>query len=416
MNPVSVLRRGDLGSSVLTLFAAFAFVSFSTAVVGPVLGLLQDEFQVTYASLGLIAGLQALGRGVAMVPAGRLADRYPPRALVTLGGVLMVVGSLAAAAAPAYPILVLGTAVTGVSMALIFTAGMTHLVRNAPEGARGRTVGRAMAGWGLGSLLAPMAAGVLADAFGWRSVFLLAAGLSVAAVPLGLSLRGAMPRPPEPSTAAPERRWALGMTRLLIPVVVVSALIWGSGSAIMRLVLPLYGSEGAQLTPALIGGWLSLFAAVTFGLMLVSGTILDRLGRQTVLLLAAIPGILGGFILLLPTGLVPFILFGLTKAGIGFSMPLIPVLVADRCSPAHMGRSMGIVQFLTDIVNLALPLALGALLDVSGFGAVGIFFVVAFTAAAIIGARVIAGTPQQTSEAEPDSTAPAADPASPPVA
>ena len=54
---------------------------------------------------------------------------------------------------------------------------------------------------------------------------------------------------------------------------------------------------------------------------------------------------------------------------------------------------MGIVQFLTDLVNLALPLALGALLDASGFSALGIFFVVAFTAAAIIGACVIASTP-----------------------
>ena len=199
-------------------------------------------------------------------------------------------------------------AVTGVSMALIFTAGMTHLVRSSSAEERGRTVGRAMAGWGLGALLAPSAAGALASAFGWRAAFLLAAGLSVAAVPLGLSIRGALPRPPEPSPTGPQRRWALGMTRLLIPVVVVSALVWGSGSAIMRVVLPLYGSEGAQLSPALIGVWLSLFAAVTFGIMLVSGTILDRLGRLTVLLLAAIPGVVGGLILLLPTGLVPFAL------------------------------------------------------------------------------------------------------------
>ena len=133
-------------------------------------------------------------------------------------------------------------------------------------------------------------------------------------------------------------------------------------------------------------------------------------------MLAAIPGLLGGFVLLLPIGLLPFVLFGLTKAGIGFSMPLIPVLVADRSAPAHVGRSMGIVQFLTDIVNLTLPLALGALLDVSGFGAVGIFFIVAFAAAALIGMRVIAVKPRRPSAAEPDTAVPAADPASPPVA
>ena len=148
-------RLGDTGWSVLALFAAFAFVSFSTAVIGPVLGQLDDEFGVSYASLGLIAGMQALGRGVAMIPAGRVADRYPPRLLVSLGGVLMVIGSLASAAAPVYPVLVFGTAVIGVSMALIFTAGMAHLIRSAPTEERGRTMGRAMAGWGLGSLLAP---------------------------------------------------------------------------------------------------------------------------------------------------------------------------------------------------------------------------------------------------------------------
>jgi len=182
MSGMRLTRLGDTGWSVVALFAAFAFVSFSTAVIGPVLGQLDDEFGVSYASLGLIAGMQALGRGVAMIPAGRVADRYPPRLLVSLGGVLMVVGSLASAAAPVYPILVFGTAVIGVSMALIFTAGMAHLIRSAPTGERGRTMGRAMAGWGLGSLLAPLAAGALASAFGWRSVFVLAAVLSVAVV------------------------------------------------------------------------------------------------------------------------------------------------------------------------------------------------------------------------------------------
>lgn len=392
---VSVKRV--LASPVVPMFAAFAFMSFSTAVAGPVLGLLHEEFGVTFASLGLITGMQSLGRGLATLLAGRLADRYPARVLVSAGGVLMMIGSALVAVAPTFPVLVVGSAITGVSMAFVFTAGMTHLIRISVPAVRGRMIGLSMAGWGFGSLLAPLAAGALADEFGWRSIFVLAALVSVLATVVGWTVRSA-PARSSPANVQPAHRWALGLTWMLVPVVVLSALTWGSGSTLMRYVLPLHGSEGALLEPAEIGRWLSLFGALGFGVMLISGTVLDRLGRLPALLLAASSGVAGGLILLLPTGVGPFILFGISTSLIGFSGPLIPVLVADRSAPAHVGRSMGVVQFLTDMVNLALPLLLGLLLDVSGFGAVGVYFIAALGFAAVIGARLVTKTLCMTAE------------------
>lgn len=390
------------------MFAAFAFVSFSTGLAGPLLGLLHDEFHVSFASIGLLTGMQALGRGLATIPAGRLADRYPPGVLVSAAALLMAVGSVVVATAPVFSVLVGGMAITGVAMAFVFTAGMTHLVRVSAPAVRGRTIGLAMAGWGFGALLAPMTSGFLANEFGWRTVFMFAGMVSVLAMLIGRSVRGSSTHTSGWRPGPFPERWTMGLTWILVPVVAVSALTWGSGSTILRVVVPLYGSEGANLDPVLIGRWLTLFATLGFAVMLISGTVLDRLGRLTALWLTAASGAIGGLILLMPLGTVPFLLFGCATAAIGFSGPLIPVLVSDRSEPQHVGRSMGVVQFLTDLVNLLLPLLIGLLLDASGFGAVGIYFVVALPMAGLVGMRLIASgsIPRSNGSSGPSHTGP----------
>ena len=55
--------------------------------------------------------------------------------------------------------------------------------RLAPPGSRGRFIGRVMSGLLLGILLARTVSSLLADAIGWRSVYLIAAGLMLVMAP-----------------------------------------------------------------------------------------------------------------------------------------------------------------------------------------------------------------------------------------
>ena len=84
---------------------------------------------------------------------------------------------------------VLAIGVTAV-VAQILVPFAAHL---APDHARGRVVGRVMSGLLLGILLARTVSGALSDAFGWRSVFWLAALVMLVQA---LVLARALPREP----------------------------------------------------------------------------------------------------------------------------------------------------------------------------------------------------------------------------
>ncbi len=383
-------------------FTTFAMMAFGLSAIAPVLSTIRAEFDVSFASLGLIAGMQALGRGLTTIPVGYLADRYRPRVLISAGSLLVGLGSLVSAVAPVFELLVLSGVITGAGTAFVFMAGMAYIVRSSSPRERGRAVGRTMAGWGLGMLLAPLAAGVLANALGWRSIFVLAAALSVVAAGIAWTIASAAP-PARPSSGRVRLRLrlpALVSLRNVLAVVAVSALTWGTMSSLHRIVLPLYGTEGLQLDPAGAGLWLSLFAAAGLVVMFASGTLIDRAGRTPALLAGTLISAAACVLMVFPVQLGFYIVLGLAASTVGFTAPLIPLLAADRSPPADIGRFMGIVQFMTDGVNLAMPPLLGALLDVRGFGALGLFFVAALTAASIVGVRVIRATVETHQQAE----------------
>ena len=74
------------------------------------------------------------------------------------------------------------------SVAVGMTSSVTQILvpvaaRLAPPGTRGRFIGRVMSGLLLGILLARTVSSLLADAIGWRSVYLISAGVMLVLAP-----------------------------------------------------------------------------------------------------------------------------------------------------------------------------------------------------------------------------------------
>src|SRR5215212_1203875 len=136
---------------------------------------------VTTSQLGYAAGLSLI------VPLGDLADR---RRLVVALLLACAVALGAAAAAPSLAVLAVATAAIGltsvVAQVLIPLAGDL-----AADHERGRVVGTVMSGLPIGILSARTVSGLVADAAGWRVVYVLGAALMVA---LSLALAVALPR------------------------------------------------------------------------------------------------------------------------------------------------------------------------------------------------------------------------------
>lgn len=175
---------------VLVMAVATGMAVANIYYAQPLLDTLATAFGVSTAKAGLIVTLTQLGYAAGLmfvVPLGDLLERRRLVVLVTLGTSAALVYAALAPTIHDFFLASLAIGLTAV-VAQVLVPFAAHL---APDHARGRVVGRVMSGLLLGILLARTISGVMSDAFGWRSMFWLAAVLML--IQAGMLAR-ALPR------------------------------------------------------------------------------------------------------------------------------------------------------------------------------------------------------------------------------
>ncbi|WP_432847175.1 MFS transporter [Amycolatopsis sp. CA-161197] len=147
-------------------------------------------FVTTVTQVGYFAGL------ILLVPLGDLLNR---RVLIPVGSVIAALALLGVAVAPNSVVFFIASGVVGLATVVQQVIIAYSAVLASPE-SRGRVLGIVTSGVVIGILLARTVAGLLADAFGWRSVFVVSAVLMLGvAVVLGLRLPPELPDRPSVS-------------------------------------------------------------------------------------------------------------------------------------------------------------------------------------------------------------------------
>lgn len=143
----------------------------------PLLAVLVAEFGERAALLVPTASLVGYGLGILfLVPLG---DALPRRDLIVRQLLGLALALVVAGLAPNLAVLTLASLAIGV-LACAAQQAVPFAAELAPDATRGRIVGGVMTGLLSGILLARTASGLVGAHFGWRSVFLAAAGVSVA--------------------------------------------------------------------------------------------------------------------------------------------------------------------------------------------------------------------------------------------
>jgi predicted MFS family arabinose efflux permease len=188
--------RTRLSRGMVLLFAVACGVSVANLYYAqPVLDTIARSFGTSSGTAGLVVTFAQIGYALGLaflVPLGDLLTRrwlVPTVLVVTAGGLL------ASAAAPDIGVLIGVAVVVGAgSVAAQLLIPMAASL--ADDADRGHIVGVVMSGLLLGILLARTVSGVVAQAAGWRVVYLMAAGLTlVLAVVLARLLPGEGERP-----------------------------------------------------------------------------------------------------------------------------------------------------------------------------------------------------------------------------
>lgn len=178
-----------LGADVVQpRWSAFAIICFAylgvtvgEQALSPVLPLAALDLAFDERDAGLAFGVLAGSIAVANLLGGAVLGRIGPRSLMLVGLGFTTLGSVIAAAAPTFGVLVIGQVVLGLGAGLYFPAGLRAVPMVAGSRRRGFAMGIYGVAFSAGLTVAALL-GTLGAAVGWRSAFWVSAGLGVAAI------------------------------------------------------------------------------------------------------------------------------------------------------------------------------------------------------------------------------------------
>jgi sugar phosphate permease len=259
---------------------------------------------------------------------------------------------------------------------------------------RGKAMGVAYLGIGIGGSIVPLLAHRLTVAFGWHTALvLLGALMVVVAFPSAWFVRE-WPDRPSAAAAQPDA----GPLEPLAPVLRSPAfylLLVGSACSIGAVGgtiqnLKLYLSLDRHYDQATIAELLSLVLVSSLVGRLLMGYLADRIPRQRVMLViytlvtASIPLL---FLQSVPGGLYLFAFtFGV---GLGGDYMIIPLMAADLFGVKSLGRLMGIVLTVDNISEAVVPMLVATIRDRTGSYGEGFAVLVALAAVGAVAVSLL---------------------------
>jgi sugar phosphate permease len=337
--------------------------------------------------------------------AGWIVDRFGPRRLM-MAGIVMAGGALAG----------LGAVSVAWSFYFFYFFNALGYVCGGPlpsqvllsrwfDRTRGKAMGIAYLGIGIGGAIVPLLAKWMTDHLGWRGSLQALGGLIVLiAFPLAYFVREA----PEVEEARDDARLkgarsAEGVA--LRPILTSPAfylLALGSMCSIAAVGgtnqhLKLFLSLDRGYTQGDAARIISLVLTVSIAGRLFMGWLADRIPRKYVMLIiyllvaGAIP-----LLLLRPTGSTMYVFAAIFGLGLGGEYLIIPLMAAELFGVRVLGRVMGIVLTADGVAEATAPMLVGYLRDRTGSYNTGF---VTLVCAALIGAIAIALLPRRAASA-----------------
>ncbi len=206
---------------------------------------------------------------VGMVAAGGSADRHGPLRALIAAIALFALGLLCAGLAPGMLVLLLGRALQGLGSGAITVALYVLVARAYPDSLHPRIFGAFAAAWVLPSLIGPVVAGLVAEHWSWRWVFL---GV-LALVPITAA------------AVLPAARAASGLNPDAARMRVAPLLLASAAATGVLAVGALAGAPSPATVPAVLG--LVVVILLTVRPLLPPGTLVARRGMPSVLLARA---------------------------------------------------------------------------------------------------------------------------------
>ena len=182
---------------LVTMCLAVLLAQVDTSVVNLAVHAIGTGLNASVNNLQWVLDGYNLAYAVLLLTGGLLCDLYGRRRLFLLGAAVFTGGSALCAGAPDLLLLIAGRAIAGAGAALLLPASLAIIrVEWHDETERNHALGVWAACNGLAFVIGPTLGGFLVQGFGWRSVFLIAVPLGLAAIALAMC---AIPKSSDPA-------------------------------------------------------------------------------------------------------------------------------------------------------------------------------------------------------------------------
>lgn len=382
---LGVGKRQNTWFVVGSVSGAHFLSHFYLLIFPPLFPLLQREFGLNNAELGVIFSAVFVAPSLLQVPVGEVVDRTGAKRVLVVGMLVTSFGTMLVGLANSYLILVLFVLVAGIGQAAFHPADFALLEASSTEATRGKSFGvHTFAGF-LGFAAAPAIVGTLGLRYGWETALVLGGvvGLAYAAF-LYLSLDTVhLDQIDEAGSGeTSERTWRDALAVFRRPPILMAFLFFvvitiaGMG---IQAFTTLFVSDHIGFTEAV--GNLALTTNLTLTALgvLVGGVLADRYNIYaimfSVLSLAAlvawviVSGVVG------PSVMVLLLLFAIMGLAHGLALPSRDSMISNFSTSGSTGKSFGFAYTGITIGSTIAPVTLGAVIDATnlpfGFTLIG---------------------------------------------
>lgn len=251
---------------LLIALAVGAFISMADATIVAVgLDPLVHHFAVPLSAGQEVLSVYLVAITATLPTLGRLGDRFGRRRVYLVGFGVFGLGSLMAALAPTFGILLTARAVQAVGGGVLTAGSLSLIAECAPRGRTGRSVAVLVITQAVAGLAGPPLGGILVAIGGWQAIFW--AGLPMAAIGAGLAVRFV----PRSDQRRPVRLDVAGS-------ILTATLLLGIGAGIASIGGPVVGNAGPAVWFSV--AWISLLLLVPTELIARRPVIDGRLLRN----------------------------------------------------------------------------------------------------------------------------------------
>ncbi|HTR35846.1 MAG TPA: MFS transporter [Bryobacteraceae bacterium] len=377
------VERRWLAPYLATLFAMLT-LQMSNLGFSPLLPAIRSAFHMSFAQMGLFAGMYGLLAILWSVPAGLLAVRFGEKAILATGLAIVAAGLAALTQAPNFTAAIAARALWLSGYRFTFVCVMVAVALTCPASIRGASMGILGAISALASVIGAPLGGMIGRAFGWRNGILVYAGVALAGVLIFVIFYRS---DPEALAVHPGHRAGISLSAFRRPVVWALAVLSGlagMGSLSANFFVPSAAQALFHLDQ--VGASLIISSGFTLAIVvnLLFGFLMDRFHRWKVM--AVLAGLcMAGGIAMTSGDLMIFragaaLVLALGHAGIQQSY----TLAADVLRGRETGNVMGVVSMVAGVFSYLGPQMLGFLRDWSGGFAAGWYFIIGASAATLL--------------------------------